>query len=62
MTRVIQDSDDELDDDLLPEEHQAGRDAPPKQSTGDASSTGKCENQSAFDPLTVIEQRLYENK
>lgn len=40
MARVIQDSDDELDDELEPEEHQAGRDASPEHSTGDSSSTG----------------------
>jgi hypothetical protein len=46
MSRVIQDSDDELADDLEVEVQQAeAKDASPKQSASDASSTGKRENQ-----------------
>ena len=45
MPRVIQDSDDELDDNLEVDVHQTEvQDALPKQSTSDASSTGKREN------------------
>ncbi|KAJ4985574.1 hypothetical protein SVAN01_08951 [Stagonosporopsis vannaccii] len=39
MARVIQDSDDELDNELVPEEHQAGRHASHNHSTGNTSST-----------------------
>lgn len=42
--RVIQDSDDDLDDDLEVEVHQTeAKDASPKLSASDASSTGKRE-------------------
>jgi hypothetical protein len=45
MSRVIQDSDDELDDDLEVEVQQAeAKDASPKQFASDASSTGKRES------------------
>ena len=44
MSRVIQDSDDELDDDVEIDFRQPEKkDASPKQSTSDASSTGKRE-------------------
>ncbi|KAF3005660.1 hypothetical protein E8E13_004063 [Curvularia kusanoi] len=39
MSRVIQDSDDELDDELEVDTHQSEKDASPKHSTSDASST-----------------------
>lgn len=45
MLRVIQDSDDELDDELEVDVHQAeNKDASLKQSSSDASSTGKHDN------------------
>ena len=44
MSRVIQDSDDELDDDLEADAYRPeNEDVTPKQSTSDASSTGECE-------------------
>lgn len=43
MSRVIQDSDDELDDDIEVDVRQPEKkDASPKQSNSGASSTGKC--------------------
>ena len=46
MSRVIQDSDDELDDDLEVEVQQTeAKDASPKQSDSNTSSTGKRETQ-----------------
>jgi hypothetical protein len=45
MSRVIQDSDDDLDDDLEANVHQPETtDASSKQSTSDASSTGRFKN------------------
>lgn len=50
MSRVIQDSDDDLDDDLDLDVHQPQKtNASPKQSTSDASSTGE------FDPRESVE-------
>lgn len=45
MSRVIQDSDDELDDDFETDVHEPEKtDASSKQSTSDASSTGTDRN------------------
>lgn len=54
MARVIQDSDDDLEDDLEVDVPQiAKKDASPKQSTGDTSSTGKAQtSQSSHALLT----------
>lgn len=64
MPRVIQDSDEELDDDLEIDAAQPEKkDASPKHSTSDASSTGKKEERRAdVVSLTNSGQKLCEDR
>lgn len=60
---MIQDSDEELEDDLEVVVRQPEMiDVPPKQSTGDASSTGKDEVRAGLRWLIKLIQRLYEDR
>lgn len=63
MSRVIQDSDEELEEDLEVAVCQQDLiEAPPKQSTSNASSTGKGETRSGVSSLIILIQKLCEDK
>lgn len=60
MLRVIQDSDDDFDDDLEAEVQQAeAKNASPKQSASNASSTGKGEFQGVKSSYSLTRNRSF---